>query len=388
MMKRIISRLLLALSVMMVMSCGKSDSDSDKTPRTADKTIFVFMPYSGERYSLYYNFLTNIGDMETAVANNGGLGNNHLVVFIARTKNEANLIDISYNGKRCVRDTVATYTAPVYTTVQGRTEILNKVKMVAPAYNYAMIVGCHGEGWLPVEGQKNAPTTRFFGGETSDYQIDITDFASSIAGAGMKMQYILFDDCYLSTIEVAYDLRNVTDHLIASTSEIMAYGMPYQRIFKYLLQAQPDYGAVCSEFLDFYKNYDMPFGAIGVTDCAYLDEMASLMKVINDTHTIAQTEIDNVQDLDAAHFTPTVYFDFGDYVSKLCASDEAALAQFNSVLQKLVPYKACTDRIYSYTGRKAIKVNAFSGITISDPSENATVKYTKTQTNWWKATHN
>lgn len=112
----------------------------------------------------------------------------------------------------------------------------------------------------------------------------------------MKMQFILFDDCYLSTIEVAYDLRTVTDHVIASTSEIMAFGMPYQNIFKYLMQQQPDYKSVCTEFHDFYSKYDMPYGAIGVTDCAYIDQMAALMKNINALHTIDDADIDKIQD--------------------------------------------------------------------------------------------
>lgn len=46
----------------------------------------------------------------------------------------------------------------------------------------------------------------------------------------MKMEYILFDDCYMSSLEAAYDLRHVTRHLIACPTEIMAYGMPYSHI--------------------------------------------------------------------------------------------------------------------------------------------------------------
>ena len=35
------------------------------------------------------------------------------------------------------------------------------------------------------------------------------------------MEYILFDDCYMSSIEVAYELKDVTKYLIGSTSEMM-----------------------------------------------------------------------------------------------------------------------------------------------------------------------
>ena len=167
----------------------------------------------------------------------------------------------------------------------------------------------------------------------------------------------------------------------------MAFGMPYQNIFKYLMQQQPDYKSVCTEFHDFYSKYDMPYGAIGVTDCAYIDQMAALMKNINALHTINDADIDKIQDLDADHFTPTVYYDFGDYVKHLCADDETSLTEFNTLLSQLVPYKACTEKIYSYTGRKAIAVNAFSGMTTSDPSKHERVVETKKQTAWWKATH-
>lgn len=380
--------MLIAIATLLLASCGKTNGDEPKPQTVADKTIFVFMPFSGDSYSLYYNFLTNIGDMEKAIAQNGGLGKNRLVVFIAKDKNKADLIDITYNGKRCLRDTIATYNSPTYTSIEGRTALFNQVKLSAPAKKYAMIVGCHGEGWLPVDKTQRKAATRFFGGATADYQIEITDFATSLSNAGMKLQFLLFDDCYLSCMEVAYDLRNVTDHVIASTSEIMAYGMPYQRIFGYLLQAEPDYSAVCSEFLDFYNNYDMPFGAIGVTDCSYAAQMADIMKGINATHTLDSSKLDKIQDLDAAHFEPTVYFDFGDYVRNLCGDDSGTYEQFKQVLAKLVPYKACTKRIYSYSGRKAIAVDAFSGITISDPSVNEKVIETKKATNWWKVTHN
>lgn len=387
-MKSFIYTLLLIASLCSLASCEKSESSEPETPQTADKTIFVFMPYTGENNSLYSNFITNIGDMERAIIQKGGLGNNHLVVFIAKNKQTSSLIDIKYNGKQCVRDTIATYNTPSYLTIDGRTALLNQVKICAPANNYAMIVGCHGEGWLPTADSQKKVATRFFGGETTDYQINIADLAQSISNSDIKLQYVLFDDCYLSCMEVAYDLRNVTNHIIACTSEIMAYGMPYYRIFPYLLQSQPDYEAVCSEFYEFYKNYDMPFGTIGITDCSYVDEMARLMKEINNIHTINADDIEKIQDLDVAHFTPTVYFDFGDYVKYLCGEDTETYSKFTSVLEKMVPYKACTERIYSYSGRKAIKVNAFSGITISDPSLNQRVVDTKTQTQWWKATHN
>lgn len=103
--------------------------------------------------------------------------------------------------------------------------------------------------------------------------------ARGIVGAGVKMEYILFDDCYMSSVEVAYELKEATRFLIASTSEMMAYGMPYATVGEFLL-GNPDYGSLCEGFHDFYSTYEMmPCGTLAVTDCSELDNMAAIMKV-------------------------------------------------------------------------------------------------------------
>ena len=159
------------------------------------------------------------------------------------------MFEIVSSHGRCKREILKKYKSPPFTTIDGITAILNDVKAFAPASVYTMIIGCHGMGWLPVYEMKvrsaphmkmhweyqGVPLTRYFGGLTAEYQTDIKSLASGIANAGMKMEYILFDDCYMSSIEVAYELKDVTKYLIGSTSEMMAYGMPYAAIGEYLL---------------------------------------------------------------------------------------------------------------------------------------------------------
>lgn len=123
-----------------------------------------------------------------------------------------------------------------------------------------MIIGSHGVGWLPANYHEK-PKTRFFGGTTLEYQTDISTLTQSIKNANMQMQYIMFDDCYMSTIEVAYDLREVTHYLIGCTSEIMAYGMPYNKMWKELSSISPNYQQITDIFYNFYSNYNTPLYA-------------------------------------------------------------------------------------------------------------------------------
>lgn len=228
---------------------------------------------------------------------------------------------------------------------------------------------------------ENVPMTRYFGGLYPQYQTDITTLAQGISNAGLKMEYILFDDCYMSTVEVAYDLKNVTNHLIASTCEIMAYGMPYAKIGQYLI-GEINYEKICNGFDDFYSNYEMPCGTIAVTDCAELDHLATIMKDINSQYTFDTTLTGSLQRLDG--YSPVIFFDCGDYVSKLCSNQEL-LAQFNEQLNRTVPFKRNTDYFYSMS-RGKVKIETFSGITISDPSTNDLAS-AKEKTAWYAATH-
>lgn len=374
----------LSLCILCAAACTKDEPNTPTEPPIAEKTIFVFMPHST---NLYKYLLNNIAGMKRAIESNKGLGNTRLVVFIAKDKKQSALINIKYEKGVCKQDTLEKFYSPIYLTTNGRVELLNKVKKHAPANRYAMIVGCHGMGWIPSSTVFKAKKSRYFGGLENGYKIDIDDFAESIKAAGMKMQFILFDDCYMSCMEVAYDLKDATDYIIASTSEVMDKGMPYHRIYQHLMATEPNYQAVCDNFYDYYTNYSAPYGTIGVTDCRYMDEMAAMMKYINTRHTFDTNRLNNVQDLDGETFTPTIFFDFDDYVRNLCTNDNSTYEQFYALLQRLVPYKANTNYIFSGNMQIATKVNHFSGITISDPSTRSEIKESKKHTNWWIQTH-
>lgn len=97
-----------------------------------------------------------------------------------------------------------------------------------------------------------------------------------------------------------------------------------------------------------------------------IDHLAAIMKDINSQYTFDTTLTGSLQRLDG--YSPVIFFDCGDYVSKLCSNQEL-LAQFNEQLNRTVPFKRNTDYFYSMS-RGKVKIETFSGITISDPSTN------------------
>ena len=401
-MQKKLTSLLILLATLFIVGCQEDVPAPYPVPKNLpNKTIFVYMPWSAARNnetgSLYNNFLQNIEDIEAAIEAEKGLGRNKLMVFIATSANNAALIEVKYaaNG-RCQRDTLQHFdkhNMPAYTTANGLASLLSKVKVEAPAKQYALIVGCHGTGWLFSEGKSRA-RTRYFGGSDHYFQTNIPTLAAAIEQAKMRMQFVMFDDCYMSNVEVAYEMRHATDYLIGCCSEIMAYGMPYKNIWKHLTQPKPNYKEVVNEFHNFYSNYKWPYGNIGVTDCSKVEEVAARMKTINAATANNAKLIDwkDIQRLDG--YEKTIFFDMGDYVNKLCNTPEtqSMAREMQAALAQLVPYKSTTKYIYTaleQLNTQTIFVNAYCGITISDPTqsdfENALT--TKRETSWWKATH-
>lgn len=376
---------------MSVISCQKEEIEP--MPTKVDQTVLLYMPWSSNLTSYFQN---NIADFEKAIQQNI-LKNERFIVFFASSDTEATLFELKYENGACVRNKIKDYSTSSFTTTDGITSLINDVKSFAPANRYAMIVSCHGMGWLPVQLTKTkhaeqkdyweyegVPLTRFFGGLSTKYQIDIKTFAKGIANSGTKMEYIMFDDCYMSSIEVAYDLKDVTDYLIASPTEVMAYGFPYADIGKYLI-GNVDYHEICKGFISFYEKYTiMPCGTIGVTVCSELENMASVMKEINSNCTFDDSKVNAIQRLDG--YNPVIFFDFGDYVAKLC-NDKTLLEKFQNQLERTIPskYRMHTKSFYSMS-KGEIYLNTYSGITISDPSISSKA-IAKTKTSWYNATH-
>lgn len=398
--------LILFFAVLFLPSCS-SDSHHEETP--TDQTILMYLPWSGNLTSY---FRQNIQDFESVVAT-GALNNERLLVFFSSSGTTSELFEITYIGNgNTKRTTLKTYTFEDtnFTTAEGITEILTDVKNIAPANSYAMTIGCHGFGWLPVtetsrrSGQmyhfeaSEEPITRFFGGTSSLYQTEISTLKEGIRNAGIgKLDYLLFDDCYMANVETAYELRDVTHYLIACPTEIMAYGMPYAEIGKYLIGSptESSLANISNNFLEFYSSYEHPYATFSITDCSQLDALAVIMKEINANFTFDSSLSSSLQRMDG--YSPVIFYDLGDYVSKLC-TDADLLANFEAQLELVVPteYRKRTtyfpsaynqDGSGQYVGGVYRHyISSYSGITTSDPSSNS-LTTTKSQTSWYIATH-
>ena len=389
-----------------LVSCSKGGDDPDDTPSTKEKTIFVYMPWTGSGRNLYDFFVNNIKDMKKGIVEQGGLNNTNLLVLIANSMDKSHLINVTYRDGKCYNDTLKTYDDGAMDTSDKMAALLNKVAEVAPAHIYSMMIGSHGVGWIYAEkvsesvqrriaadrdrnkamGLPITRQSRYFGGGA--VQMNIDDLAEGIRRSKVNhLQFLLFDDCYMANIETAYELNRVTDYLIGCPTEIMGHGMPYREMWKYLSPTQPDYKNAVESFYNFYSNYsigstDYHYGTISVTDCRKVDAIMRVLDVVHNKYRLGTDVGSDLQVLDG--YDPVVFFDFADYVHRLCASDAELTKWFNDALSQLVPYERHTEYYFSsltYAGEH--RINTCCGLTISAPSTNTMVVNSKPKSHFY-----
>lgn len=397
-------------------SCSEEAFDTDSVNK---QTILVFYPWTGSKSNtgLLGYLQNNIDSICDGIIDRKGLDNSRVLVFLSDKYNHSTLYDLQYDAttKSVNRVPLKEYEGTSYASAEGFADILNEVKTQADALNYALIVGVHGCGWtyasdwsrypyyarpsvtrpsdnnfsgIQFGPDPNAPLTRFFGSVSlAENAMDISTLAEGIRESGLKMQYILFDACYMSNIETAYELKDVTNYMIASGSEIMAAGLPYRSMWSYLNSPTPNYSGIVSTSVNFYKNNSSaPFCNLAAIDCRQVEKLASVMKDINAEYQLsASVSLDSIQHLDG--FRPNLFYDLETYVDSLHPSGYL-LDQFKSQLKLTIKASDHTDEAYTCIySSDSFKIKNYCGITISDPSQHSVAIKGREKTGWWKATH-
>ncbi len=384
----------------MITACSSdSDSDTITTTETAEThTVILYFPWSGKLASSSGSLLSyikgNISTIKSQILLNGGTGNARVVMLLASNATTATLSEIVYADTLCVEEVIAEYSDVDFTQTANIQELFNTIASYTPKSNqYSLLMGCHGSGWLSKDA--SPAKSRAFGGGESATKADISQLANALSNSAIgHVNYICFDDCYMANVETVYELKDVCDYVLASTSEVMDVGLPYAYVWQYLVQREPDYEAIISDFDYFYTNYRYPYGAFSCSATAAVESMASTMKSLNNA--LDEAGI-SPQDVDCQYlcgYSPHVFYDFQDYVNKALelleegGYDTTGIGPQSTDFETLTPWHSCTSYIYSTLhGEVRIKVDANCGLTISDPSKNSAVTSTIEDTAWYSATH-
>lgn len=97
-----------------------------------------------------------------------------------------------------------------------------------PADHYLLIVWDHGSGWQLRTLGAQPRYKAISDDETSNSVMNVTDMASALQGQNVDV--LAFDACYMQQLEIAYQVRNCADYMVASTAAEPSPGYNYTRV--------------------------------------------------------------------------------------------------------------------------------------------------------------
>ena len=360
--------------------------------------------------ALKHYFETNVENILDAL-NSNIQGDAQVMVITTDSYDKGTLYELRYDKKlgKAVKEKVKAIKMPTPYEYSVLKYNIGAALNFAPAEKYALVIGSHGLGWIPVEnypdnysrqfakaGEKpaeiwkrdaNAEMTRHLG-DNDNTRYDISELARAIRENNLELEYLLFDACFMSNVESSYELRDVTKYIVGSPCEVMGYGFPYARIMKYMLEnggTSYNLDKLCSEYVNYYKTEAVtPSACVAITHTAELEALAEAMKEVFKCGDKAGFSIDDVQYYEG--LSPHVFYDLGHIVELSCA-DAGVAAKFKAQLDKTVTSRYHTERFYSAYSSSSYYhyINYFSGLSTS--YKNKTYEYDWKKSAWYQATH-
>lgn len=299
--------------------CDKPDHDE-----LVNRTVLIYMAADND---LADNALRNIEQMKSSYPIDG---KNNLLVFVNLPEEKPYLIKIETDTEIVIKQ----YEEFNSLEVQNMRRVLTEMISMYPAGKYGLVLWSHGSSWLP----SNIKTRSF--GEEKGLQMDITKLPGALP---VKFDFILFDACLMGSVEVAYELKDNADYIIASSTEILYTGFPYDMVIPDLIAASPDLQKMAKKYMYYYQQLTGIYrsATISVIHTKELKQLAEITSLLLGGNSVNLDLFDRsiVQRLDS--YEEQYLFDFSDFIHKVLPDIQTA--SFDKQVQKTVLYKAHTD---------------------------------------------
>ena len=378
-------------------------------PATATRTVLLYMP--GQSLLRFYK--ENIARLSSAVNTDNPGDGRMLICYQPESHYTAVLEELRYDSSTGSCKTVALKLYDTFDTgnPEDVARLFADAAEAAPAERYGLIIGCHGKAWIPASSgalprsrradsvaadvwtpAAGAKPTRSFG--DTGHELDITELASVLEAQPFRFDYLIFDDCFMASVETLYDLRHAVDYVVASPCEIMGAGFPYDRILPLLFddeELRPQLGEICREFWNFYQNDWNTISGNEQSGCISLTVMSELETLAAEMRRVVEAPKTDFELSELQYYkggTTKLFYDLGHYVQLSCG-DQGTIDAFEAQLERAVPseYRFHTPSYYSNFNGQLNPVNYYTGISTSEPETKEPYASDFRHTSWYLATH-
>lgn len=285
----------------------------------------------------------------------------HLVVYLDTPQDNPRLIEITAQGAQTVYTWPSQQDSASPDIMRG---VIDRVCREYPAARYGLVLSSHGMAWVPSTATayftrsrsrtgEEWPATKYFGQDDNPGPtgyLETEELAEALPDG--RFDYILFDACFMASVEVMYALRDKADYIVAAPTEVISDGFPYADIIGELLATEPDLKAVCRAYYEHYANHpDSRYhsATVSLVRTSELDALCDVKSrlwhsaLTHDPAVFTEFDLSGVQRLD--RYRRPFLFDLGSIVGRLETMGAITVQQAGEWRQQLartVVYEAHT----------------------------------------------
>ena len=231
--------------------------------------------------------------------------------------------------------------------------LVNRMCDFYRADSYGLIVFSHGTAWMPEKGMQfpsdgddsSSPTR----GVITDHEneMNLIDFADAVTlPNSKKWDFIIFENCYMGSVEVVYELKDKTKYMLASSAEVLSPGMMpiYGSQLSLLLVDEADLNTFAQAYFDYYNSMNgvMRSATVSVVCTENIDQLATLATEVFDGYLPDEKTLNSWQ-----HFNRNLRHYFFDLEQMMVSADSECRDRLTSILERIVTYKAATPEFAS-----------------------------------------
>lgn len=352
----------LFLSVLLV-GCEKNDNPVPP-PLEGSRTVLVYIVADKNGLDENYNnqdfatrdveeMLEGMKSVDTSLYN--------LLVYLDNNDKPV-LFRIDNNKGKVSKEIIKEYDEQVSTETSVMAEVLKRAFSEYRADSYGLVYWSHCDGWIPYP--LEVPKTRWVGqdlGDGNDNRMNISGLMTALDSAPAKFDFIMFDACFMMSVEVAYELRNYTDYYIGNPTENPGPGAPYDKIVPAMFAPNAAVNMAAEYFNVYNSIYD---GGVNLTNSNWTAgtsitvlKTSELENLASATKEVLQSSVDlsklrsDVFDYDKRtgeyQDGHVGYYDMQEMMQYILSDNSAAYDAWKKSFDASVAYWNTTDKNYS-----------------------------------------
>ena len=231
------------LAIILCTACTGEDEEGLSTNSTDGVLIF----YLGGNNNLSDEVYDKIESINQAYNIDKNISQK-IIILYSTQQEYPSLVEITSGKDEATQKKIKNYKYANMADPLFFSDFLIEIQDLYPARQYGLILFSHSSGWMP-QNTLTEPmiSPRSILNDNGD-EMEMIDFAKSIPPK--MFEFIIFESCFMSGIEVAYELRNKTNYIVASSTEIISPGFTpiYPNSLQHIWKNTPD-------LISFAKDY-------------------------------------------------------------------------------------------------------------------------------------